>query len=599
MLLWHDSLDYKPLFFGSTYPGSIGIFPDSAHEVSGRKGLASQAGQFSLPLTPSSDTCILGFLYNLDVASAPTDGQTLLEFNSIGNLPKLKAVLRTSADGFKIQFQRAAGGEFLLVTRTLPYSTWLFLEFRVVFQDSQGSIVVRVDGVESDRVENVTTDPNTLVGWGTLIFHLRAASTGLARMADLYVCDSSGASKTHRTFLGKVLSSRLFPYVLQTDPFGWGVNPGGKYRLICILGQSNAQGNGRVPWAGQTWRNPNPYLPIWNARTQAFEPLEAGANATGIITQGNASYADRFGAEMAFAEEIALLCERSGVASPGNYRLVKSAQDGSTVLAGYPDFITWDPSTTNSLYQITVTELGNAIAALGGISNIESIDYFWYQGESEGLLNIGLLPFPGDYFTQTFVILIGLANLFPVPSRVHIIKIHKSIPEYSNNQGEIVRSRQSLVYSLLGVATGAFLDIDHLVTGPDHLHLSELSLDHLGIQMFQDWIEFQDYGKFLTDEFFTSYDAKWIGSNSAGTSASFIPAIYNQLGMIHSPVLAATSRTYSESSSDGKHLAVDVGKIRLSDTAIPTASAWTLGRSQNAGIFSPEDITETITLSLL
>ena len=597
MLLRHDSLEYATNYLADAFPGSTGLLVGGAYEKSGRTCLFSSNGVLPVQLpTPQDTTCVVGFLLKVETASTPLDGTTLVDFLSQGGSLKLKARMVTGSAGYRLVFETADGGSRILSGPELPYNTWHYLEIRVVFAVSQGSIVLRVNGTETSRAENATTDPNIFIGWGGITFYLQA-TPAVFRIADLYVCDGSGSERTYRTFIGKTMGRRLAPFTLRPESFGWGPTPslGGKYRLVVMLGQSNMQGLGLMPpESPASWRSTNPFLPIWNKLSGAFEPLQAGVNSASIFTTN-----PRWGMEMMFAERLAQMLEASG-SSPttSNFRLVKAAQDGSTVMPQDPlvSFITWDPGTTNSLYIQTVAELQLAVASLGGASAIEQIDYVWFQGETEGILSLGIGTYPGEYFSQTISILLGFYSLFPAPSNLHIVQIHKSIPEQYPG-GVVVRARQRILKD--AVPSGSFLDIDYASTGSDRLHLDEKSLNNIGEQLFSAWLPYQQFADYWKDEyFFASTDSKWIGSNSAGKSVSMEQVSSFLLDMVHAPVLAASSKVYAGSTSDGKSLKVTVGKSTVSSTLLSNASEFTAIRSGGALMALPEDMSGFLSLEI-
>lgn len=602
MLLRHDSLEYATTYLADAFPGSVGVGVGSPHEKSGRKCLFSYGAILPIQLpSPQDNTCIIGFLHRLETnyPGVPVvDNSPFMDFSSLGGSLKVRAKIRTKANSFSVVFYSGDGNSVILSSPNLPYNTWTYLETKVVFQQSQGSIVFRADGIEIARVENVTTDPLTIVPWGSVTLYLQ---TSLHRIADLYVCDGSGSEKTYKNFLGKILGTRLAPFNANTKKFEWGPNPnlGSKYRIVCMLGQSNMQGLGEWPLIlPQPWRSTNPHLPIWNAVSGQFEPLSAGVNSSGIYTTN-----PRWGLEMMFAERLAQLIEASGSATASNFRLVKAAQDGSTVLSGFsignpslPNFITWDPGTPNSLYVQFVQQLQLAVAALGGIGNVSQIDYLWYQGETEGILSLGLVPYPGDYLTQTINILLGMYSLFPIPSNLHIVQIHKSIAEeYAG--GEVIRSRQRILRDV--IPSSSFLDVDYGVTVSDGLHLSNPSLNNVGEQFFSEWIQYQQFGDFLKDEYFyANVDDIWIGSNSVGKKAAFSQVSSFRIDSLHAPNMAATSRMYLGSGIDGKSLRTSVGDTIITESLMASTPDKTQVYKGTPLLVSPEELSGDIVLEL-
>lgn len=101
-------------------------------------------------------------------------------------------------------------------TYTLPVTTYTFMEMKVVFHASSGSIELRADGtpiytasgISTIATANPSADRWYLVGRpssnGTSVF-----SIGNSRFDDVYICDSLGA--LNNNFLGSVAIHALWP----------------------------------------------------------------------------------------------------------------------------------------------------------------------------------------------------------------------------------------------------------------------------------------------------------------------------------------------------------------------------------------------------
>lgn len=96
-------------------------------------------------------------------------------------------------------------------TTALVSSVWSFIEVKVVFHSSAGSVNVRVDGADVLSLANVNTLANTSFP-GTTQFVLGYDGSGSSRTIqydDLYLCDASGTQ--NNDFLGDVKVTTLSP----------------------------------------------------------------------------------------------------------------------------------------------------------------------------------------------------------------------------------------------------------------------------------------------------------------------------------------------------------------------------------------------------
>lgn len=98
--------------------------------------------------------------------------------------------------------------------KSLLASVWHYVEFKITFSPTAGSVVVRVDGQEALNITGANTSGKELAG--------RVLETSPTKLVvgctadgvpvwidDLYVCDGSGS--TNNDFLGDVGNRRLYP----------------------------------------------------------------------------------------------------------------------------------------------------------------------------------------------------------------------------------------------------------------------------------------------------------------------------------------------------------------------------------------------------
>jgi len=90
---------------------------------------------------------------------------------------------------------------------TIPVGTWVYVEIKVVLNDSTGSVVIKVNGAQ---VFSITGADTKNAGTKTVLdgFLLNGAGSNML-IDDLYLCNGAGA--TNNDFLGDVKVETLFP----------------------------------------------------------------------------------------------------------------------------------------------------------------------------------------------------------------------------------------------------------------------------------------------------------------------------------------------------------------------------------------------------
>ena len=591
-LLWHDGLSYftGSSFLTSRYAGNIfGVTAGLSHPLQGRLSIGGTLGFLRIPHpAPSGNVCTIGFLFRVDSFSLPIpDNSIFLAFRDSTTASKIRVHARTSSTGIYFEFVQAVSGVVVLRTTLLPFNQWFFLEFQVKFSTSQGECVFRINGNELARRQNLNTDPNPALAWNHPYITF-GASPALWRVADLYVLDGSGSDKTFKSFLGPIVSNKVFPGVIDysLSENTWKPEPtnGGKYKIIVIAGQSNADGLGQPPYTTD-WRSPNPSLLTWNTGTNAWEPLNVATNAWGqLYVPPNPL--PWHGPNMRLGERIALLYG----GGPSPVRLFQLAFGGSAVAPG--GVTSWHPSSPGGLFSQSLAHINNGIAALGGVSAIERIDLFWYQGETETLLESSAATFPGLFVQWTLDTLFGIVGaLLPIPTYVYSVKIHKDMTVVFPGMVEKIRGRQEYMRKLLN-ADGIQISVDDYRLR-DGVHLDDRGLNDLGNRIFDIWARYQDFAGYIRDESsLLSPDSKDL-RGSAGDKMRAQQLFVSQYGMVNNPTVAEAVLGAVESAS-GETLHTSLG----ADIALPTVSAWGSVRGTKQKIRTPEQATSDINLSL-
>ena len=582
MLLWHDGLDYNAgsTYFAAQYPSSVGI-SSGAHQHSGKQAIASSNGFFRVDhATPSgfgSDTATVGFYLKLETGSVPAQNSTFLEFKTSGGTTKLLFSLACYDSGFRVECRTKT------YTPELQYNKFYFVEIKTTFSSSQGRIVMRVNGTEVSRVENIDTSGG-VAAWAQTVFTL-LAPPAVFRISDLYVCDGTGTNKTFTTFLGPI-SSRKHAFVTNFNR-GWGPVNTGKYRLVFAAGQSNIDGGSAV--IVPAWRNPTPMVPIWNTGTNAWEPMNAGVNTWGHLYFPASVRLPWVGFEMAFAERVAQFYEASG-ASSTNVRVIKLGVGASTVIPGNTSN-SWHP-TTLGLHSQAVAQVQAAVAALGGAGNIESMDLFWYQGETETFWTPSVETFPGLFYDWTLAVLTQFAAAFsPISVRFHLVRIHRYFSEVFPDMVGKIRSRQEYLAGVLNIPV---VSVDDLKSDGTHIYGS--GVNSLGDLFFDRWLEAQDFPAFVQDETaLVSPDGLRLGSHGT-KSLRLSQSQDNKLDLIHSPVLSVSPRMFCEATPGT--LTASLGGKSLGTIPVGTLSPWAPLRQTKQGVLTPEQAAGEIELNL-
>jgi hypothetical protein len=580
MLLLHDGLAYRNAAFLAgrfTSSGTVQFaLPAEGRSDTCIGGLSFSIAAPSLPYPRPAEggveTCILGF--NLKMAPgllpAPFDLVSILTVGGTSLQVKIQAV-DDGAGGFFLRAIRGSGTRMFLDSPSLPCDEWVFLEFLVRISLGQGKVVIRANGTEIARAENLYTETGVSErDWDTV--KVGASSSRLVSISDLYLCDArTGHGRVFETFLGNCRSRKIRASKHLWTEWSNSAVPTAKHRIIWLMGQSNQTGVG-TSLSSTKWRSPNSKVLIWD-RIQgpaAFRSLEATKNTSGFFFLPPNSLL--WGPEMRFAERIASLYEQSGVPDVPHVVIVKDTQDGSFLYPYIADYC-WNPLVPNNLYNGTgsprgcaLTDITSAVTALGGWAQIERVDIFWYQGEADSLYEVSTSAYYENL--KAFLSTVSLDIPSYVPRKFYISRIHPR-----SNPGLLfldrIRETQRRVCSEEGYTEVETDDVKITAYG---LHMEEEGYSTLGDSYFEHWLKNQPFAEYLQDaSSLPTVDSLFIeAETSGGQEISF--SVSAALGVW--PMMAFSPSVYSQSSAPAALSVSVAGKSAV--VSVPSGVSWTL-----------------------
>jgi len=599
MLLWHDSLDYRSTaLLASRYFTASGFTMTGLHPQSGKKSLQTTATIGTLvkqvsqpdPNAFGAETCIVGFLFWATLYPTAT-GFAFIDIRTSGAAVQVRVRAVPVNGKTVLRFMRANDQELLHESSPIDFTTPKYIEIVVKIGNS-GSIELYIDGTIDSRANFVNTQPNVSSYWSQV--QIIPASSGLnsyARIADLYIADAvlETGKKTFSKPLGKVMGSRMAVSSTASNT-SWAPAPqfGGKYRLIILAGSNNNHGRGQYS-VGVTppWRTTNSAVQIWrrSGASYGFAPLQAGVNTYGFFLTGvPPAY---WGPEMMLAEKIASLFESAEELPSPNIRLIKLCQDSSLLdeVDKSPQY-SWLPTQTGSLYQQSLTQINAAVTALGGWPAIDSIDFFWHQGETESLTSEGVS------------VLANLTkNLFnklqtDIPATIRFTRVLLSSRITSPTYYEIDRVRSILSSSYI---PGSLLEMDEFPL-QDSIHFTNQGYNALGEKYFEVWKSSLPLASYLNDYFTLSAVDSLFVSGGTQKSILFNSDKRYKIDLTNSPVLSVNCKFHADSISlgDGIDLPYTVsfslGPVQVPGTLVAESGVQAAYHSTASQIAFPESV---------
>jgi hypothetical protein len=271
-----------------------------------------------------------------------------------------------------------------------------------------------------------------------------------------------------------------------------------RWRIVVMAGQSNMEGEASLPLP-EGVRAENAALPVWDritGITGRWAPLVAGANNNGALRSAAGGVRKVQGPEMAFAERCAQLAAQE----PGETAvLVKAAQSGSSLFPQARDW-TWDPATPGNLWDdlggaalpgrgCLRQDLRDAIASLGGPDAVARIDFLWYQGESDAMIEVAALQYQARLAAFLHAV---RADFAFAPVTFHVVQLHAGLVRGSGPTAldgfwfcDAVRAAQAAVAAQ--EADVRLIQVDDVALAADRTHYAADGYRRLGDRLFASW----------------------------------------------------------------------------------------------------------------
>jgi hypothetical protein len=137
-------------------------------------------------------------------------------------LPASQAIFcRVYGGGFNhIQFELKSSGaiacelvqinnQVAITSAIITADTWHYFEFDLTIGQSDGAVIMRVDGVEEDNQTGLDTRHSSTSIDSLDAIQWQGASSFTVRFDDIYICDATGTIRN--TFLGDIQCDAVFP----------------------------------------------------------------------------------------------------------------------------------------------------------------------------------------------------------------------------------------------------------------------------------------------------------------------------------------------------------------------------------------------------
>lgn len=172
----------------------------------------SYNNRFSILRIPTSTDLYIGFNYRIDSIAGAARIISVSDSNA-GN-PATGVYFYFNTNG-SLAMARCDTGAIFFTTaaNAIVINTWYYMEIKVVFGTTTGSVELKVDNVSVATATSINTK-NAIAGSGYTYLTFTGGSSATAWHDDMYVCDNTGT--TNNTFLGPTSVYTLFPTAAGT-----------------------------------------------------------------------------------------------------------------------------------------------------------------------------------------------------------------------------------------------------------------------------------------------------------------------------------------------------------------------------------------------
>lgn len=548
-LLWFDSLGGYP----ETTPLSAAAQNYTINEPVTARFAGRNTSSYSMRIegggyierqvTNTDSTMLLGFAYKANYGNAPAPvRQPFLSIYS-GTTEQFRILITITTSTHLFEFCRIEGGvpSYVLWSSFSYLNTqWNYAELKINF-NSNGSVEWRIGGSREFFVTG-PTDASTPLNWNKVRFLCPNNMT--VQLADIYILNTDNilTDSKYANFLGPISCSTLIPDSSRwSGPSDWVIRPSGtKYRMVVLAGQSNMNGYTLAPSpvpAGVT--SPNPYVLIWDrisgfAGTPNFQSLTVGFNNNNHF---NAPAGSFFGPEMAFADSISDYYRKlTSTTPPVSTVFVKCAQPNSSL---YPNSAaaryTWareDLSVppvaiagnlTNGTPTSLIGDMAAAAGGLGGFQNIQRIDFFWYQGETDALYSFSASSYIVNLYNFLEYVRLSVAAVAPtVEIKFYVVRIHKDLSTAAFPFRDTIRNWQNVLTYLFPQFQQITID-EIPISTVDYTHFDGAGYTAIGRKLFSAWIANQNEIEEIDDQSTTGSDGEttFIGANANNADIAY------------------------------------------------------------------------------
>jgi hypothetical protein len=226
--------------------------------------------------------------------------------------------------------------------------------------------------------------------------------------------------------------------------------------------------------------------------------------------------------------------------------------------------------------------INDAVASLGGWSAIDSVDFFFFQGETEALTVDG----PPIYAALNKDLFDSFQAAIPVTVDFTRVRIHEDLaPVYVAKDG--IRTAQGVL-----TIPGRIIDIDEAVVR-DGTHLATSGYDMLGDKFFQIWKANRMKASYLQDYIDQTVVDSLYFSGGNGKSMTVAAREQSQINLNQGPVLAATHRLHAEGVGSNNLEVVSDGVLQFPVVSVSSSSQWTAYKSMVEGTCNPDRLAVT------